>query len=137
MISKDIHRCSNVELLDIIKNEYNKARIRNATSELESRDLTEEQKNKLNSEYLLYKKLQLERREAALTSDEWWNFFLLSFFAMNNRSENDDFSESELDRFRRYGYHKKLKEAQKLIFLGFLFWSFLIIIVISLFKLFR
>ncbi len=128
MIDKEIYRYSNVELVDIIKNGTEKSEINKEESEFESRNLTAEQKSKIESEYLKYKEFQKKRKDEPLTNEEWLTFFLLPFFTPKPRWREDHMSESEMERFQKYGFEKKAKQADKVRVFGILFW-FLIIMI--------
>ena len=65
---------------------------------------------------------ELKRKNASLTHEEWMTFFFLPFFTSKPNNRNDDFSESELDRFKKYGFDNKVKEATKAKKYGSLFW---------------
>jgi len=136
MIDKRKYRYSNVELIDIIKNGINKTEIKKASSELESRNLTLEQKNNLDSEYLKYKEFKEKRRSEPLTTEEWFTFLIFPFFTPipQYRSGKDHFSESEMKRFKKYGFSKKTKQAEKVKLLGVLFWILIFFIVGILYK---
>lgn len=117
-------RYSNVELFDIIKNKTDKKEVKKAESELESRNLTEEQKVKLESEYYKYKKYKENRKSEPLTDEEWLTFFIFPFFTPTPRSrlEKDHYSESEMERFKKYGFEKKAEQAEKVKIYGTFFW---------------
>ena len=137
-IKRAIHQYSNVELLDVIKTEKDKIRIDKAKKELESRNLNDQHRKNLETEYVMYKELEEKRKVEPLTSEEWFSFFFLSFFTPKPQwQDNDSFSESELQRFKRYGYYKKLKQARTTMFLGTIFWTVIFILIIILSKMLR
>ncbi|SNR14155.1 hypothetical protein [Tenacibaculum jejuense] len=125
--NKEIFQHSNIELLDTIKTDRNKVRIDHAKKELARRNLTKEQEYKLNTEYIQYKKNQKQRAETSLTNEEFLTFFILPFFIAKNK--NDQFSESEMDRFKKHGFNKKIKQATIAKTIGFIFWFFILVIV--------
>ncbi len=127
MNNKKIYRYSNVELFDIIKNGTNKTQIEKAESEFNSRNLTSEQKTEIESDYLKYKKFQRERKDKPLTNEEWLSFFILPFFTTKPRWREDHFTESEMERFEKYGFEKKYRQAEKIRAYGYLFWFLAII----------
>lgn len=127
MIDKKIYRYSNVELFDILKNGTDKTEIENAEKEFNSRNLTKEQKAVIESDYLKYKEYQNKRKDEPLTYEEWLSFFFLPFFTPRPRSREDHFSESEMERFEKYGFVKKAEEAKKVKAFGILFWFVIII----------
>ena len=131
MIDKKIYRYTNIELFDTIKNGTDKTQIEKAESEFLSRNLTKEQKAEIESDYVKYKKFQNERKDKPLTNDEWLSFFILPFFTTKPRWREDHFTESEMERFKKYGFEKKYRQAQKTRAHGYLFW-FLIIICATL-----
>ncbi len=122
MIDKKIYRYSNVELLDVIKNGIDKTEVGKAEYELQSRNLTHAEKVKIESDYLKFKKFQQKRKTEPLTTEEWLTFFILPFFTPKPIGRNDHFSESELERFEKYGFKEKIKQARKAKFLGVIFW---------------
>jgi hypothetical protein len=130
MNEENINRNSIVELIDIIKNSTDKNQAINAETELESRNLTQQQLNTAQAEYERFKKFQLERKDKTLTNNEWLSFFFLPFFTPRPRwRTNDHFTESEFERFEKYGYDRKSKEASKVQTLGVIFWILLIIVI--------
>ena len=133
MINKKINRYSNVELFDIIKNGTNKTEIEKAESEFNSRHLTKEQKLEIESDYLKYKEFLNERKDKPLTNEEWWSFFILPFFTTKPRWREDHFTESEMERFEKYGFEKKYRQAEKIRAYGYLFWFLTIFVGILIF----
>ncbi|MBO3098791.1 hypothetical protein [Gelidibacter pelagius] len=131
MIDKKIYRYTNVELFDIIKNGTNKAEIKCAESEFNSRELSIEQKAEIKSDYIKYKKYQNDRKQQPLTDKEWLSFFILPFFTTKPRWREDHFTESEMERLKKYGFEKKYRQAEKIRTYGYLFW-FLVIICTTL-----
>lgn len=127
MIDKKIYRYSNVELFDIIKNGTDKTEIKKAESEFNSRNLTKQQKTEIESDYLKYKKFQNDRKDKPLTNEEMFSFFILPFFTTKPRWREDHFTESEMERFEKYGFEKKYRQAQKIRAYSYLFWFLLII----------
>lgn len=87
-----------------------------------------------SSEEQLNRKNKERRKKASLTTSEWLTFFFLPFFTTKSRYRNDHFSESELDRFKKYGFENKYKQAVWLKFYGYLFWVAIIVIVVGLLK---
>ncbi|GAA4964662.1 hypothetical protein [Algibacter aquimarinus] len=80
----------------------------------------------------LKKENELKRKNKSLTHNEWMTFFFLPFLTPKPNHRNDDFSQSELDRFKKYGFDKKIKEASKAKKQGLLFWLVMILITISI-----
>ena len=128
MRDKKIYRFTNVELLDVIKNGQNKTLTEKAKSELEKRNLTEEELTATESEYANYLEFKEKRKDEPLTRDEWISLFFLPFITPNPNWRKDHFSESEFQRFEKYGFDKKAKQASEAQMLGFLFWFVIIIL---------
>ena len=128
MNEKKIYRYSNVELFYIIKNGTDKTQIEKAESEFNSRNMKNEQKAEIESDYLIYKKFQNERKHKPLTKEEQLTFFILPFFTPKRMGRDDHFTESEMVRYEKYGFHKKYQHAKKIRIFGYLFWLGLIII---------
>lgn len=78
----------------------------------------------------LKKKNELKRKSEPLTREEWWTFFIFPFFTTKPNYRDDHYSQSELERFREYGFDNKIKEAIKVKLYGQLFWSSIIIIIV-------
>ena len=76
--------------------------------------MTSEQKAEIEFDYLKYKKFQRERKDKPLTNEEWLSFFILPFFTTKPRWREDHFTESEMERFEKYGFEKKYQQAQKI-----------------------
>jgi hypothetical protein len=127
MIDKKIYRYTNVELFDIIKNGTDQIKINKAKSEFNSRNLRKEQKAEIELDYLKYKKFQNDRKDKPLTSDELFSFFILPFFTTKPRWREDHFTESEMERFEKYGFEKKYRQAEKIRNFGYLFWFVIMI----------
>ncbi|MFS4469067.1 hypothetical protein [Maribacter sp. 2210JD10-5] len=121
MTDKKIYRYTNVELLDLIKNEQNRTLVERAKLELEKRNLTQEELKVEELEYLKYSKFKSKRKDESLNRDEWISFFFLPFFTPNPSWRKDHFTESEFQRFEKYGFDKKAKQASEVKMLGFLF----------------
>ena len=134
MINKRIFQYTNVELLDLIKNGTNETDIQIAEKELDSRSLTNEDLLRIEAEYTNYKALKDKRTTQPLTASEWIPLFFLPFFIPAPRwRKYDHLSESEFDRYEKYGFEEKAKEAKKVRMLGILFWVFIIITAIPLY----
>ena len=128
MSDKKIYRYTNVELLDVIKNSQNKVLVVNAQTELENRKLTDEELQTLESEYLKYLEFKENRKDESLTSEEWLSFFILPFITPRPKWRNDHYTDSEYQRFEKYGFDKKAKQASEVQTLGILFWFVLFIV---------
>ena len=128
MSDKKIYRYTNVELLDVIKNGQSESLKEIAKAELDKRNLTKKELKNTESEYIKYQEFKEKRKDEPLTREEWISFFFLPFFTPRPKWRNDHFSQSEYQRFEKYGFDKKAKQASEVKILGFLFW-FIIIIV--------
>ena len=128
MTDKKIYRYTNIELLDLIKNGQNKMSMESANAELRKRNLTEEELKNAESEYLKYRDYKEKRKDEPLTQDEWISFFFLPFLTPKPSWRKDHFSESEFQRFEKYGFDKKAKQASEVKMLGFLFWFVILIL---------
>ena len=82
----------------------------------------------------LEKENEIKRKNASLTHSEWMTFFFLPFFSTSARFRDDHFSESELERFKKYGFEKKINEAKKAKRFGFIFWTIIILVIIVVFN---
>ncbi|MCF7568887.1 hypothetical protein L3X37_11005 [Sabulilitoribacter arenilitoris] len=78
----------------------------------------------------LEKRNKLKRKKESLTHSEWMTFFFLPFFNRNPFGQDDEFSLTELERFKKYGFEKKFSEAIKAKRQGLIFW-FLVIVLTS------
>ena len=134
MTGKKIYRYTNVELLDLIKNGQNKTLVETAKSELDKRNLTQEELKIAESEYIKFLEFKEKRKDEPLTRDEWISLFFLPFITPNPSWRKDHFSESEFQRFEKYGFDKKAKQASEVKILGFLFWFVIVILGIVIAK---
>ncbi len=131
MNHKKIYRYTNIELFDLIKNGVNKNDVKKAELELETRNLTQKQLSEVETEYIKYKKFQNDRKTAPLTTREWIPLFFLPFFVpMQRWRKYDHFSTSEFERYEKYGYEEKPREARKVRWYGTLFWILIIINIV-------
>ncbi|MEG3660189.1 hypothetical protein V5097_22455 [Arenibacter palladensis] len=128
MTDKKIYQYTNVELLDLIKNGQNKTLVETAKSELDKRNLTQEKLKIAESEYIKFLEFKEKRKDEPLTRDEWISLFFLPFITPNPSWRKDHFSESEFQRFEKYGFDKKAKQASEVKILGFLFWFVIVIL---------
>ncbi|WP_299128442.1 hypothetical protein [uncultured Winogradskyella sp.] len=76
-----------------------------------------------------------KRKTIPLKASESLSFFFLpfAFFGTINK-KNNDFNKSEIERFKRYGFDLKLKQARELTIFGRIFYMSLIFIIIYLIK---
>ncbi|WBL25484.1 hypothetical protein [Zunongwangia sp. HGR-M22] len=71
-----------------------------------------------------------KRAKENLSKTESLQFFILPFITPRARPKStDDFSQSQLERFKNYGYDTKLKQANQLIIYGIIFWIGLVLII--------
>lgn len=76
-----------------------------------------------------------KRKTIPLTTSESLTFFFIPFgFFGANQFKNNDFNESEIERYKRNGFHLKIKQANELTICGRVFYVSLIIIIIYLIK---
>ncbi|MGC1205421.1 MAG: hypothetical protein WA839_11110 [Flavobacteriaceae bacterium] len=78
----------------------------------------------------LEKENESNRQKASLTHSEWMTFFFLPFFTTKHRHRDDHFSESELERFKKYRFENKLIEAKKAKRNGLIFWFAITLIIV-------
>jgi hypothetical protein len=128
MTDKKIYRYTNVELLSLIRTGEVSLLIDSAKAELRKRNLSKDERETAELEYLRYQEYKEKRKDEPLTRDEWFSFFFLPFVTPSPSWRKDHFSDSEFDRFEKYGFHKKAKQATELKLLGCLFWAVVIII---------
>ena len=133
MRNKKIYRYTNVELLDAIKNGENRSLVESARTELKKRNLTVEVLKSVEAEYIKFKNYQDKRKDMPLTQEEWITFFLIPVIPRPPWSK-DHFNDSENQRFDKYGFDKKAKQATKARVLGLIFWF---IVILMGFKLAR
>ncbi len=128
MTGKKIYRYTNVELLDVIKNGQNKTLLEGAKSELEKRNLSEQELRDAEEEYIKFSEYKEKRKDEPLTREEWMTLFFMPLVP-KPRWRKDHFSESEYQRFDKYGFDKKAKQASEAQMLGYLFWFVVILFV--------
>lgn len=134
-MDKKIYRYTNVELLDLIEHGQNKSMVSQAETELEKRNLTEEELKNMKMDYIKFKEFQEKRKNEPLTDNEWISFFFLPFFTPRPRwRPNDHFTESEYERFEKYGFEKKARQAGQVQLFGAIFWLIIIIGAILLYN---
>ena len=75
------------------------------------------------------------RKNAALSNAEAAGFFFIPIgFAKINRWENTDFNESEMERFKKFGFDRKIKQASEMRIFGIIFYISSAIILAYLLK---
>lgn len=132
MSHKKIATYSAIELFDIIKNSSDMTLVEKAHLEFESRKLTAIQKAKIESDYLKSRDLQEKRKQEPLTEEEWLTFFFLPFFTPKWMHSEDAFSATEMERFQKYGFETKMKQATKIKNYGIIFWLLVIMITVAI-----
>ncbi|RZS92297.1 hypothetical protein [Aquimarina brevivitae] len=129
--NKNIFQYSNIELVDLIKNTNDPDTLKQAKAVLNSRNLNSSQLTQLNIEYETYKRFQQKRKSAPLEPSEWIPLFFLPFFIPKPYWRKDDhFTASEIERFQKYGFEEKAKEAKRVRVLGIIFWCILVFIFV-------
>jgi len=131
LVNKKIENFSTNELFEIINTSKDSENIYSAEKELKRRNLNETELISAKTEYKQYEKMIENRKTEPLTFSEWFSFFFILIKTRKFYSPNDDFMDSELERFRTYGFETKFKQARQAYYLGILF--FLIIMPIWIF----
>ena len=75
-----------------------------------------------------------KRKEASLTTSEWLTFFFIPFDHKGPGLNINNFNYKEEERFKKFGYDKKLKEAELARSMGIMFYSIIFILLIFLFS---
>jgi hypothetical protein len=71
-----------------------------------------------------------KRKKAPLSNSEALMFFFIPFgFAKLKSWENTDFNASEIERFKKYGFERKIKQASEMRILGMIFYILIAIIL--------
>ena len=75
------------------------------------------------------------RKNAPLSNSEALSFFFIPVgFAKLNRWKNSDFNESEIKRFKKFGFERKIKQASELSIFGMIFYIFIAITLAYILK---
>lgn len=74
------------------------------------------------------------RKNTSLTWDEWLGFFLIPV-NLKHRTlfPTDDFNDSEIERFKKFSFDKKIKQSFQARILGVIFYFILILVLSKLF----
>ncbi|EDP70339.1 hypothetical protein FBALC1_06268 [Flavobacteriales bacterium ALC-1] len=82
---------------------------------------------------ILEEKNKEKRKTIPLTSSEALTFFFIpfAFFGIDKFRKND-FNQSEMERFKAYGFDLKVKQANELTIYGRIFYIAITIIIIYL-----
>ena len=76
-----------------------------------------------------------KRKNAPLSNSEALSFFFIPIgFAKINRWKNTDFNESEIDRFKKFGFERKIKQASEMRIFGMIFYISIAIILAYLLR---
>ncbi len=76
-----------------------------------------------------------KRKSIPLSTSESLTFFFIPFrFFGFIKFKTNDFNESEIDRFKEYGFDLKIKQAKELILFGKLFYLGLTMVIIYILK---
>ena len=71
-----------------------------------------------------------KRKNASLSNSEALSFFFIPIgFAKINRWENTDFNQSEIERFKKFGFERKIKQASEMRIFGMIFYISVVIIL--------
>ena len=76
-----------------------------------------------------------KRKNEPLSSSEAASFFFIPIgFAKIQRWKNTDFNESEIERYKKFGFERKIKQASEMRKFGMLFYISIAIILAYLLK---
>ena len=76
-----------------------------------------------------------KRKNAPLSNSEALSFFFIPIgFAKLNRWRNTDFNESEIERFKKFGFERKIKQASEMRIFGMIFYISIAIILAYLLR---
>ena len=76
-----------------------------------------------------------KRKNEPLSNSEALSFFFIPVgFAKLNRWKNTDFNESEIERFKKFGFERKIKQASEMRIFGMIFYISIVIILAYLIK---
>ncbi|WP_400078284.1 hypothetical protein [Winogradskyella sp. R77965] len=76
-----------------------------------------------------------KRKNAPLSNSEALSFFFIPIgFAKINKWKNTDFNESEIERFKKFGFERKIKQASEMRILGMIFYISIAIILAYILK---
>ncbi|WP_282043082.1 hypothetical protein [Winogradskyella flava] len=74
-----------------------------------------------------------KRKNAPLSNSEALSFFFIpTGFAKINMWKNTDFNESEIERFKKFGFERKIKQASEIRIFGMIFYISVVIILVYL-----
>ncbi|WP_299113909.1 hypothetical protein [uncultured Winogradskyella sp.] len=76
-----------------------------------------------------------KRKNTPLTASEALGFFFIPIsFAKLKRWSNTDFNKAEMERFKKFGFDRKIKEAKDIRKFGLIFYTSIPIILAYLLK---
>jgi hypothetical protein len=76
-----------------------------------------------------------KRKNEPLSNSEALSFFFIPIgFAKINRWENTDFNQSEIERFKKFGFERKIKQASEMRIFGMIFYISIAIILAYLLR---
>ena len=76
-----------------------------------------------------------KRKNATLSNSEAASFFFVPIgFAKINRWKNTDFNESEIERYKKFGFERKIKQASEMRIFGMIFYISIAIILAYLLR---
>ncbi|RIA08760.1 hypothetical protein OE09_0583 [Flavobacteriaceae bacterium MAR_2010_72] len=76
-----------------------------------------------------------KRKNASLSNSEALSFFFIPItFAKLKRWKNTDFNESEIERFKKFGFERKIKQAFEMRMFGMIFYLSIAIILAYILK---
>ncbi|MEO0506043.1 MAG: hypothetical protein AAF090_07800 [Bacteroidota bacterium] len=137
MLDKKIYRYTPVELLDTIRNSKDTNLVEQAKAELAKRALSEAELQKLEIEYTQYKDFQAKRKDEPLTREEWLTLFFIPYSSSGGPFNNKEFAKEEAERYEKYGYETKKKQAAEAQLWGTIFWIVVVLVIAVLFKYFN
>ncbi len=71
-----------------------------------------------------------KRKNASLTNSEAASFFFIPVgFGKINGHENTDFNKSEIERFKKFGFERKVKQAYEMRVCGMIFYVSIVILL--------
>jgi hypothetical protein len=121
-VEKGIRQLSISELFDLIENSNNSSKVNEAKEEFKRRKLSQEEIDKAKVEYQKYIDYKNKRKEEPLDNAELITLFFFPFFGGSRLYESNSVADDETERYRKYGYQKKLKQAIQTRILGIVFY---------------
>ncbi|MCH3881108.1 MULTISPECIES: hypothetical protein [Tenacibaculum] len=75
-----------------------------------------------------------KRKNISLTTMEWLGFFILPFKSNSSFNDTFTFNKTEIKRFEKFGFKKKLEESKEVRNYGLVFYIILFILLVFLFS---